>query len=273
MKVLHLLLITCLISIFSSTIAFCEEKDSYDGPWEKYSVSLGAFLAETDTNFRVGSGVGLSLDLEKVLNFDSTNTVFRADGSWRFTKNRRHRLDLSWFAFRYSGTKQAESDIGDEITKGQTLDGYFDFDVYQIGYSYSFLQDNRIDLAAIVGLYVMPIKFGLKADGIFVAEGDVSFTAPLPVFGLRMDIALTPKWFIRTRSSLFYLEYEQFKGGIKSISGAVEYKPWKHFALGLGVDSFSLEVEADGEDYSGIDFVGNLEFEYVGLQLYAKFPF
>lgn len=270
MKGLHLFLITCLISIFSSTIAFCEEKDSNDGPWEKYSVSLGVFISETDTNVRVGSGVGISMDLEKVLNFDSTNTVFRADGSWRFTKNRRHRLDLSWFAYRYSGTKVAESDIGNEITQGQTLDGFLDLDVYQLGYGYSFLQDNRIDLAAIVGLYVMPIKFGLKADGAFVAEGDVSFTAPLPVFGLRMDIALTPKWFVRTRTQLFYLEYDQFKGGIHATSAAVEYQPWKHFALGLGVESFNLEVEAQGKE---IDFSGNLGFNYVGLQLYAKFVF
>ena len=52
---------------------------------------------------------------------------------------------------------------------------------------------------------------------------------------------------------------------------AIEYLPWKHFGLGLGLDSFDLEVESDGEDY--VNFSGNLEFKYTGLQIYAKFVF
>ena len=101
----------------------------------------------------------------------------------------------------------------------------------------------------------------------------MKFTAPLPVIGLRMDIALTPKWFVRTGTQFFYLEYENFAGRISSISGAIEYQPWKHFGLGIGLDSFDLEVEAQGEDYPEINFSGNLQFRYTGLQLYGKFVF
>jgi hypothetical protein len=41
-----------------------------------------------------------------------------------------------------------------------------------------------------------------------------SFTAPLPVIGLRADIAITPQWFLRIGSELFYLEYDNFKGSL-----------------------------------------------------------
>jgi hypothetical protein len=34
--------------------------------------------------------------------------------------------------------------------------------------------------------------------------GREKFTAPLPVLGLRMYFALTPQWFIRTGSQVFY---------------------------------------------------------------------
>jgi hypothetical protein len=275
MKQYIIILMICLITIFRSSLAICDEKTAPEKPWEKYSINLGAFISSTDTNFRVGSGVGISLDMEKILDFDSTNNVFRVDGSWRFTKNLRHRLDLSWFSYNLSGTKTAEVDIPieDGITAGQTLDAYFDLDIYQVRYSYSFLQDDRLDLAAKLGLYVMPIKFGLRADGLIVGEGEAKFTAPLPTIGFRMDIALTPKWFVRTGTQFFYLEYEQFKGAIASMGGAIEYMPWKHLGFGLGIDSLRIEVEAEGEDYPGIDFSGDLEFNYVGLQLYARFAF
>ena len=58
-----------------------------------------------------------------------------------------------------------------------------------------------------------------------------------------------------------------------AFQGALEYVPWKHFGIGLGVDSFVMAAEADGEDYPMIDFTGYVEFSYVGLQLYATIPF
>jgi hypothetical protein len=274
MKQIIIIMTICLSLIFS-TMAFCEEKGQNDGPWEKAALNIGGFISNTNTNLRFGSGVGITLDMGKVLDFDPTSTVFLVNGSWRFTENRRHRLDLSWLSYKFSGTKQANADIptGDGIAIGQTLEGFFDLDIYQAEYSYSFVQDERLDLAAKFGLYVMPIEFGLRADGQVVGEGNVKFTAPLPTIGLRMDVAVTPKWFIRSGSRIFYLEYENFKGRIISVSGAVEYQPLKHVGLGLGVDSLQIEAEAQGEDYPAIDFSGYMGFKYVGLQLYARFFF
>jgi hypothetical protein len=48
----------------------------------------------------------------------------------------------------------------------------------------------------------------------------------------------------------------------------VEYNPWQHVGIGLGFDTFSAQLEAEGEDWPGIDFKGNVDFNYAGLQLY-----
>jgi hypothetical protein len=76
-------------------------------------------------------------------------------------------------------------------------------DIYELAYSYSFLQDDRIDLAALIGLYVMPIDFGINVAGLVNVNESEKFTAPLPVVGLRMDIALAPRWFLRTGTQIF----------------------------------------------------------------------
>jgi hypothetical protein len=38
----------------------------------------------------------------------------------------------------------------------------------------------------------------------------------------------------------------------------------------LGFDTFNFRLEADGEDWPGVDLKGNVEFNYAGLQLYLK---
>ncbi len=273
-----LALTTTLGVILVSQAAIAEEWNLEEKPWEKFGVDLGVFLAGLDSNIRLGSGIGVDIDVEKALDLDSTNTVFRAGALWRFTNNRRHRLDLTWFSFRRDGNRRIieditiEDDDGNTITieSGTTIETFFNLDIYQLAYSYSFFQDERIDLAVGIGVYVMPIDFGIKVSGLLDEEGSEKFTAPLPVFGLRMDVALTPKWFIRSGAQVFYLEYDNFTGSILEFRTALEYNPWKHVGIGVGFDTFGFRLEADGEDWPGIDLKGNVEFNYAGVQLYLR---
>jgi hypothetical protein len=50
----------------------------------------------------------------------------------------------------------------------------------------------------------------------------------------------------------------------------VEYNPWRHVGIGLGFDALSMNLEAAGEDWPGIDLNGEVDFTYTGLQLYAR---
>lgn len=86
--------------------SIAEEWNLEEKPWEKFAANFGVFLSATDSNFRIGSGVGVDIDVEELFGLDSTSTVFRTDALWRFSKNRRHRLAFSWFAFRRDGTRQ-----------------------------------------------------------------------------------------------------------------------------------------------------------------------
>jgi len=281
MRYISFIIILSLIFAVIPVRALSSDNDELDTLWETYGLNLGIFISDLNTSFRVGSGIGLDVDAEKLLGLDSTNSVFRIGGLWRFSDNKRHRLDFSWFAFHRSGSKSITQDIQIEKRDGNTIiipadtdvDSFFDIDIYQGAYSYSFLQDDRIDLAAIFGIYVMPIDFGIKASGFVSEEGQQDFIAPLPTVGLRLDIALAPKWFLRSGTQVFYLEYEQYKGSLLTFYGAIEYKPWKHIGFGLGLDSFKIRAEADGEDYPLIDFRGNIEFDYFGVQFYTRLFF
>jgi hypothetical protein len=271
-------ILVCILT-WASMLSAAEHEPNT--PWETYGVTAGTFFSNLNTSFRLGAGIGLDVDVEELLDLESSSTVFRLGGLWRFSDNKKHRVDLSWFAFHRSGSKAIAQDIeienkdGDTVTinAGTQVKTEFNIDIYQVVYGYSFLQDDRIDLATCFGLYVMPIDYSIRAVGAANLSGQQEFTAPLPTIGLRLDIALTPKWFFRSGAQLFYLEYEQFRGSLLSSNTAIEYKPCKYFGLGLGVDSFNLSVEAREEDYPSIDLAGNIEFEYIGVQLYARFFF
>lgn len=278
------LILGAIVTVFLSLTcisASAEEsgakKKAEDLPWEKASIHLGSFLSSSSSNIRLsGKGVGVGVDVEEALGLDTSTTVFRLGGTWRFSDNRRHRADLTWFALRRDGNTNIGQDIvidGVTYPTGTRVDTEFDLDVYKATYSYSFFQDDRMDVGAGIGLYVMPIRFEFRASGLLTGNVSESVTAPLPVFGLRADFALTPKWLIKSSINLFYLEYEQFKGAVYDTMVGVEYKAFKRVGFGLAVENFNVAVEAEGEDYPEIDFKGKIDYRYLGAMLYAKVYF
>lgn len=261
--------------------AMADESNHKEIPWKKLSIDAGVFFTAVDSSVRFGTGLGVDIDVEKALDLDSTSTVFRADALWRFTKNHRHRLDFTWFSLRRDGNRRVidditiEDDDGNTITipSGTSVEAFFNLDIYELAYRYSFFQDDRIDLAAGIGIYVMPIDFGIKVSGLLDEEEEEKFTAPLPVFGLRMDVALNPRWFIRTGAQVFYVEIDNFEGSIMEFRAALEYNPWKHVGIGCGFDTLGIRLESEDEDWPGIDLKGEVEFNYTGFLFYLRLFF
>lgn len=248
-------------------------------PWKKFSFNGGLFVSRSETEVRFGSGLGVEVNLEDALGMESDTQVFRLESYWRFTENRKHRADFSWFSLNRTSSKKITDDItikppdGEEIpiAAGTEVESKYDMDIFQVNYSYSFIQDDRLDLAGSVGLFIMPISFGLDITGLVDDKVNQSFTAPLPALGLRLDILIVPKWYFRGSTQLFYIEYEDYTGSLTSTRTAVEYNPWKHVGLGLGLDAMRMSVQADdSSSIPGLDLRGNVDFSYIGLYLYGR---
>jgi len=257
--------------------AHAADNTVYKLPWEKFNVQAGAFFAALDDKVQVGiGGAGVIIDVEDVLGMKAHNTVFRIGGSYRIGEERRHRVDLEYFYFNRSSSKTLGQDIiVDNVTfgAGTNVDATFNFQILKAAYSYSFFQDDRMDLAASIGLFVMPIKFDVNASGVGAKNAELKFTAPLPVLGLRGDFAITPRWYFRSKVEFFYLEYQNFTGGLMDTNLAVEYNPWKNFGIGFGLENFRVKLSAEGNDYPKIDFNGDVKMQFIGAQLYARYFF
>jgi len=279
-KYLYVLLAAGLI--FFVRPAWAKDADSDDKPWKKFDLDVGYLITSVNTDLELGvKGLGVKVDLEDFFGMDTTNSLYKLKGFWRFTDNLRHKLGFEWSSFHRDGYRTIledftfEDDQGNQITipAGTQVNSYFDLDIYKVSYNYSFFQDDRIDLSVGIGIYWMQISLGVTSTGLIRVNESESFDAPLPTLALRADFAITPKWFLRTSMELFYLEINEFKGSIYQATAALEYLPWKHVGFGLAFDTFNLHIEADGEDYPQIDFVGELNFNITGLSLYMKMFF
>ena len=92
-------------------------------------------------------------------------------------------------------------------------------------------------------------------------------TGPLPMFGIRLSYAMTPKWALHYVSEAFYFEIEDvYKGSFTISELDVEYRFNNYFTLGAGISRFSTDLEADDSDWKG-----GITDSHRGLLAYAKF--
>ena len=113
------------------------------------------------------------------------------------------------------------------------------------------------------------IGFGIKGSGDFESS---TLTAPLPVLGVGLNAALTPRWFVMTQADLMYLEISGYEGSVINTMVGLEFRPFKKVGFGVRGESLNLKVETT-ED-TGIpglgDFIGTVDFAYTGASIYLS---
>lgn len=262
-----------LITSFPAVLP-AETTDSNEKPWERFSLSLGGFVATLESTVVLGVGklgTGIEINAEDAMGLDSSLTVFRGDAFVRLGNSRRHRLDFGYYDLSRKGTRNLTKDIefnGNTYPIGTTVNSTLDYKIIKGGYSYSLLQDKRVDIALGGGLFVIPVDFEISAIGRSTTSE--SITAPLPFAHFRADIALTRKLFLRQTYEFFYIKVNSFEGGLFNGLLALEYNPWKYIGFGVGYNIFRVGLKAEGGDYPNIDLTGKFNLNYSGLMLYAR---
>lgn len=201
-------------SVFNNAVA--EDNETGFAFPDKYMLRMGAYsIKRADTQFSVNAsgGLGTSIDYQRDLGGDSNDTIPRIDAYYRF--NGRHRIDFTAFNIDRKGTRTISLDltIGEEnYAASETLRSEIDHTLYKIAYAYSFYHTPKIELSLSAGINITTYDLNFSVDGGGKAES-AGATAPLPVFGLRMAYAITPKWSVHYLTEAFFIELEDsFRG-------------------------------------------------------------
>jgi hypothetical protein len=238
---------------------------------DRFSISLGAFITDRDTNTQLNSetlGKGTEIDFEEDLGLDSSDTVFRLDGHYRF--NQKHRLNFSVFDLSRdsSATIQRDIQFGDEIFLIDTVvNTEFDITIIRLTYTYSFWQRDNGYLGVTLGAHVADSKIGLAEQNL--GQSEISeITAPLPVLGLRGEYEITDRLTLTAVGEFFMVEFDDVDGSLVDLYVGIDYQVIEHVAVGLGFNSVNLDVDASKNDFSG-----SLDWRYEGALLFFKFDF
>jgi hypothetical protein len=238
---------------------------------DPYGVSLGAyFVTRTNGSIRLDATagvvtIGTSIDWERDLGGETSMTVPRIDGYYRFAP--KHRMDFSWYRIDRGGqvVTQRSLDFGDvNFPAGTPIDSELNTETIKAAYTYSFYRTPQIETALSVGLHVTRMELSLQSAGLGVAEA-TSTTAPLPVFGFRLDYSFAPNWLVRTKYELFFLDnFDTYQGALNDFTIALEHHTFKHVGFGFGLNRSSLDLEInDGSKQGSVSSVLS------GLMLYV----
>ena len=258
--------------MFGSASAAEEEAVAVAFP-DTWMLRLGAYIVDgSDTQFSVSSpiNVGTVIDFNRDLGGDSRDTIPRIDAYYRF--NPRHRIDFTSFSIDRKGTKTLAIDppiiINGEDFSGGSLDSDIKYTLYKLGYAYSFYHSPQIELSLSAGLNITSydLSFSNAAGGKVESAG---FTVPLPMFGLRMGYAITPKWSVQYVSEAFFIEFEDtLRGALISYEISTEYKLFKNFAIGAGLARFNANVDVNDDNWEG-----SVSDSYRGYTLFGTLYF
>ncbi len=232
----------------------------------------GYFVGDANTTISVNTpagNLGTTIDYKKDLGGEGSDSIPRIDAYYRF--NPRHRIDFTSFSIDRTGQRTLAADIkigDDEYNINETLLSDIKYTLYKLGYAWSFYHSPKVELSLAAGINFTSYDLSFEtADGAKAETAGVS--VPLPMFGLRMGYAITPKWYVHYVTESFFINIDdKFKGAILNYELNTEYKIFKHFAIGAGIARLGIAADVDDDNWRG-----SVSDTYRGVTLFGTFYF
>ena len=247
--------------------------EAQDETWKKdrFYVGVGLYRPNFDTRIRVDdaeSGIsGTLLNLEDDLDLKDRKTNIMLDAHFRIA--RRHAIEFSYLKLARSDETTIAFGIdydGEFIGISEDVETTFNTKVSRLAYRLSFLNNERMELAGVLGLHVTDLKVGLNVVG---EERDFNeVTAPLPTLGGMWKYHFNDQWTFHVRGDWLDIEIDNVNGKLTSGVAEINWYPFKNFGVGLGYHVWDLKVSTTKNDLTG-----SIEYRYDGprLNLIARF--
>jgi hypothetical protein len=239
---------------------------------DRFSISLGGFLLDTDTEIRVdGEAAGTEIDAGRDLGLQDADR-FRVDAYWRMTP--RQKLRLMYFDTNAENTRALQRDIifdDEEYEIDLEVTGRIETQVTALSYEFDFLQSDTYELGGTFGIHNLGFEVGLEAEAngqSAARSSEASADGPLPVFGLHGVWRINDKWYLDGGIQYFSISFDPYDGSVTDFTASVVWQATKHFGFGAGWNQFRTKVEVDGDRFDG-----ELKWTYGGARIFVTASF
>ncbi len=279
--VLVAVLLVGTLGLFDLRPAWAGDEDQELAFNDRFMVRGGyQYLFGADIVYRFDgpiNGVGTAIDLN-TLGADETDHGIRVDALFRI--NPTHSIGFAWYDLSLSGATTIDQDIqiGDITVRANGfLGSKIDVTLYRLFYNYSFYHSRQAEIFGSFGLYFGDLDFVVNASGMITPPGGAATTrrikedlfAPLPSVGFGINYLLTPKWSMDVRADAFYISIDELEGAMAEVLVGVEYRWFKHFALGTSYNRVVIDVDYKQGKSSGF----NIDASWNGVLVYGALYF
>ncbi len=282
-RLLVAVLLVGTLGLFDLRPAWAGDEDQELAFNDRFRVRGGyQYLFGADIGYRFDGaikGVGTALDLNS-LDADDTDQSIRVDALFRI--NPKHSIGFAWYQMELSGATSIDQDvqIGDIIIGANGfLGSKLDLTLYRLFYNYSFYHSQKAEVFGSAGMYVGDLDFVVDGSGTITPESGVPFVgttrikedlfAPLPSVGFGINYLFSPKWSVQVRGDAFYVSISDIRGATAEFLVGVEYRWFKHFALGTSFNRVVIDVDYKPGKSEGF----NMDASWNGLLVYGALYF
>ena len=240
---------------------------------DRFAVSLGGFLLNTDTEIRVNGEAqeGTDIDAGKDLGLQDADR-FRLDAYWRMTP--RQKLRLVYFDTSASGTRVIDRDIefNDQLFPiSAEVHGRVETKVTSLQYEFDFLQSDSYELGGTFGIHNLKFETGLSVDAngqSAAISSSASADGPLPVIGLRGVWRINEKFYMDAGLQYFSIKIDPYDGSVTDFNVSGVWQFTQHWGVGAGWNQFRTNLKVDGDRFNG-----ELTWKYGGARIFVTASF
>lgn len=268
-------LLIAATALLASTALECAAVE----PLDTFSARVGGYITEFDTKVRADgqSDSGTSVDLERDLGVNQSNTIAVVSASWRPWE--KHEFGLSYYQDDGSATRQIDRDIefdGTTYEVSSTVKAEVDLDAYEAYYTWWGLDRESWVMGPRVGLVWYRIGMGLSlevdANGNQVGgavSDTVEFDLPAPSIGGSWRwVPGASDWRLSADVGYFAADIDNIDADVTFGRFGAEWFPWDNW--GASLDYTVRRIEADA---NRSNFDGNFRFVDQGLRLGVVYRF
>ena len=276
-----LFVLIALSVLAGSDTAAAQEAESQPEPepnqlYQRFRIDVGAFASFFNTSLRADSedlpGDGTEIDLEDDLGFDTKKVDFRTTGYVRL--GRRHRISFGYFGLSRNSNLVLDTALvfgGEIFPVDAVVEAHFQTQFALLGYSFSFLAHDKVEVGVGLGLAAMFTKTGIEAVGS-VGDEDIdliderkSVTYPVATLGLNANWAPLSRLIVRGSIGGLYVKVSSITAAVGNADVGAEYFFTRGVGVGAGIVYTKLQVEETEDPRLRITY------RYSGLLLYGVF--
>ena len=246
-----------ILALLLVLLAGAAPAEDYLSPTEeRVRLSLGVVHLDSNTTVQIDSSTGVTGTLVHAENdFGMDKSDFEAKFQLMLRVGERNRVRFDYFSLDRTGYTTLNKDIlfrNVELLPGDPVDSNLSIDVLSIAYEYSFIHNEKFELAATLGINETDISARARVN---TAARHVDQTedqaGPFPTIGLDSTYVISKRFYLDGRIDYFRANVDKLDGSLGVYELNAFYRLRQNIAFALGYELVKAQLLSEQSSNSG----------------------